>query len=172
MSEMIDASYGSSLWAFKQWRRGALVALMHDLIDLTDTGFRTADECTQVKRSLEKVCVLLSAVPDRSFLCGSMMGAMQRFADAYAYWNDEPHKPENAHRAKEIRQKGMRRMQNYRHQFAKYERRNMHILQNELDLKLVTDLYAALGVLTASLPDVFKGLRKSIERFGQRSYDK
>ncbi len=50
-------------------------------------------------------------------------------------------------------------MQNYRNLLATRQRKNQHILQSEVDLKLVNDLYGACGELAKSMPTLFRNIR-------------
>jgi hypothetical protein len=166
-----DARRGTVLWGFKSWRSDALVGLMHDLVDIEASGL-SENECAEVKRTLEKICNAFSAIPDRKFLRGTIWDAMTKFADAYGYWNDEYRKPGNAARAIELRKKGIRMMQNYRNLLAARQRKNQHILQNEVDLKLVNDLYGVCGELVKSMPTLFKTLGIAVEAFAKGPFPK
>jgi len=163
----LDVRRGTPVWAFMELRKVALVKLMSDLVDREDCGLPDAD-CNRVKATLEKMAVVFSGVPDsKAFLKTTIHARFVEFADAYERWNDEPKSlgPDEHDKAAKLRKKLLRRMQQSHQRFSSTQRKNMHILDRELDLKLTQDLYGLLGSLSKSLPEVFKGVGESVAKF-------
>lgn len=161
---LLDASRGSALWAFNQFRTDALTQLLNDLTALEQVGLKI-DQCDRVKRTLAELTNIATAIPDGSYFRSAIWKEFEHFSDIYAQWNShEGGDPAFIKR----RQTELRRLRARRHKIANRIRRNQHILQNDLDLKMVSDMYRALGSLTKALPEIFLSLAKSVERFADR----
>lgn len=159
-----DTRRGTALWGLNRLREDALVRLMHDLVDVEIRGL-TAEECDQVKTALTKVVTVFSAIPDQSFFRKSIWHEIDNFRRAYEDWN-EPKGGEEP--ARQHRKNSIRKMQKARNAAATRIRKNMRILEKELDLILIEDSYEALGELTKAVPDIFRNLSKAIVRFEAR----
>jgi hypothetical protein len=158
----IDTRRGTAIWAFNEFRRDALTNLLDDLLNLEQQGL--PDEmCAQVKKFLGHLTNRAASYPDGSFLKGGLWKEFSEFEERYKRWND--HKGSDANKK---RRKSLRDLRDQRHRIAKKAREHGHILSEELDLKLVNDIYEAAGELPKALPQVFKGLAGSIRRFNRK----
>jgi hypothetical protein len=161
---VIDASRGTALWGINLFRADALSQLMNDLLYREKVGLLD-EQCDKVKLALGEVVNVASSIPDGSWFRGAIWQELQDFADIYTNWNSHyGNDPAIVQR----RQLELRKLRDKRNRIARRIRKNQHVLQNELDLRLVDNMYAAFGKLVHSLPDVFVNLAKAIERFTER----
>ena len=160
----IDASRGTGLWGINLFRADALSQLMNDLLYREKVGLHD-EQCDKVKLALGEIVNLASSIPDGSWFRGTIWEELQDFADIYTHWNSHyGNDPAIIQR----RQDELRKLRNKRNRIARKIRKNQHVLQNELDLQLIDNMYAAFGKLVQSLPEVFVNLAKAIERFSVR----
>lgn len=153
--------YGTSSWAFKRLREDALVQLLNDLTSAQSAGLDVAT-CDLVKVALAKAVNAATAIPDGSFLTRPIWKDMRKFEITYHSWN-EPKSPQPeaaAHRRRELE-----RLRKFRHKLATRTRKNMAVIEKELDLQLVKDVYSAFGSLVTAAPDIFKSLASALARF-------
>jgi hypothetical protein len=154
----IDRSPGTALWAINRFRTDILGSLLDDLSDLESRGLED-HECRQVKATLAKMTNAATGVPDHSFWRRSIWRDFERFEAIYEEWNS----PFGGHPDVASARKGaLRLLRKRRHLIASRIRRNQYILQNELDLQLIKDLYEAAGSLCNSVPDLFKNLSRAV----------
>jgi hypothetical protein len=160
----IDASRGTALWGINLFRADALSQLMNDLLHREKVGLLD-EQCEKVKLALGEIVNIASSIPDGSWFRGAIWQEMQDFADIYSNWNSHyGNDPEIIQR----RQLELRKLRDKRNRIARRIRKNQHVLQNELDLQLVDNMYAAFGNLVRALPEVFVNLAKAIDRFTDR----
>lgn len=163
---VVDASRGTPLWGINLFRADALSQLMNDLLHREKLGLLD-EQCEKVKLALGEIVNVASSIPDGSWFGGAIWQELQDFADIYANWNSHyGNDPAIVQR----RQSELRKLRGKRNRIARRIRKNQHVLQNELDLRLVDDMYAAFGKLVHALPEVFVNLAKAIERFAERKH--
>lgn len=155
--------HGTPSWAFNRLREDALVQLMDDLAARQYKGL-TRDKCDRVKLALAKAVNCATAIPDGSFFTKPIWKRMKAFEMTYESWN-EP-KGDDAY-AVEHRQKELERLRKLRHKLAKTTRKNLAVIDKELDIKLVEDVYEALSNLVTSAPETFKNVARALERFSK-----
>lgn len=129
---------------------------MNDLVDSEETGLdpNVADAVT---RTLERILNVYSAVPDKSWLNGSLLDSGKRFAKAVESW----------FKATDTagRKKAMAEIRKSRHRLAVCERKNLTVLEEELDLEIVRECYGAVRKIIGSVPDALANVSRAIERF-------
>lgn len=159
--KIFAANRGTAIWGFNRFREDGLVMLMFDLLEREDLGLAD-DQCKIIRKAMDKISILLSAIPDKFLIRESIMGTFDEFKDTYIKWNEIEGTEE-----KEIktRRKALTKMRDKRHKLATVVRKNQHILSQALDLKLVEDMYEALGAIPKVLPELFINLAKAITRF-------
>lgn len=160
----VDASRGTALWGINLFRSDALSQLMNDLLHRERIGLLD-EQCDKVKLALGEIVNIASSIPDGSWFRGTIWKELQDFADIYSHWNSHSgNDPDIVQR----RQTELRKLRDKRNRIARRIRKNQHVLQNDLDLQLVDNMYAAFGKLANSLPEVFVNLAKAVERFMDR----
>jgi hypothetical protein len=160
----IVTTRGSVIWAMNSFRQDALTNLMHDLLGLENRGLR-ADQCQKVRQALDEITNVASAIPDGGWFKRAVWQELQDFSDVYQRWNS--HEGSDA-AAIERRKTELRRLRDKRNRIARRIRNNQYVLQHELDLKLVENIYGALGNLASALPDIFSNLSKAVARFAEK----
>lgn len=155
------AKRGSPVWAFNRFKQDVLVKLMYDLYELADSGI-TDEQCKHIRDALEKISISMSNIPDNFLFTGSIMSAFDKFKDLYIDWNDVKGQDD---RAIKKRTYILEKMKNKRHKLASITRKNQHILYKNLDLKLIEDMYQALGSIPNAFPELFKNLGSAIQRY-------
>ena len=117
---------------------------------------------TKSKIALGEIVNVASSIPDGSWFRGSIWKELQDFADIYHNWNSHyGNDPAIVQR----RQEELRNLRAKRNRIARRIRKNQFVLQNELDLQLVEDMYAAFGKLAHSLPWCFRKSHKGDRAF-------
>lgn len=155
--------YGTPSWAFNRLREDAFVQLMDDLASVQYQGLKPED-CERVKIALAKAVNCATAIPDGSFFTKPIWQRIKAFEITYHSWNE----PKGADPfAVEHRQKELERLRKLRHKLAKTTRKNLAVLDKELDIKLVEDVYQALSNLVTSAPETFKNVARALERFSK-----
>ncbi|MBN1155553.1 hypothetical protein JXB12_11605 [candidate division KSB1 bacterium] len=162
--EIIPMNYavqGTPIWGFNKFKQDALVKLMNDLYGLRKNGI-TPEQCQIITNALESISFSLSEIPDDFLFRGSIMSAFDDFKEEYIRWNEV-----QGNTVKDVkeRQKILNKMKKRRHKLATITRRNQYIISKNLDLKLVEDIYKALGNIPNALPDLFVNLGSAINDF-------
>ena len=163
-SRTFEAARGTAIWGFNQFREDALVQLMFDLLDKEISGLEN-EQGKIVSKALEKVSFSLSAIPDKFWIRSSIMGAFDKFKEAYIKWNEISGTDDNARMS---RGKALKKMKKARHKLASVVRKNMFILSEALDLKLIDSIYEALGSIPKALPGIFINLSKALLRINKK----
>ena len=163
MSVKLDARRGTVIWGFNRFRSDALVQLLNDLLEKENEGL-SDNHCEHVTKALGQVVNLATAIPDGSWFKSAVWKELQDFEKLYQEWNS--HTGEDALRK---RKKTLQSLRKKRNRIAKRIRRNQFILENELDLKLIEDMYGAFGQVTRALPDIFRNLAGAVGRFQKKS---
>jgi hypothetical protein len=154
---------GTPSWAYNRLREDALVQLLNDLVVAEKKGLNRK-QCDLVKEAMAQMVNAATAIPDGSFFTRPIWQDIKKFEDTYWSWND--HKVEDYY-AVEHRRKELERLRKIRHKIAKRARKNLAVLDQELDIQLVKNVYEALGNLVTAAPDIFKNIARAIERFGK-----
>jgi hypothetical protein len=155
--------YGGSAWAFNRLRDDALVQLLNDLTMAQMNGLDFAT-CKLVKDALAMAVNCATGIPDGSFLTRPIWKDMRKFEITYHSWN-EPKSPEPdaiAHRGNELQ-----RLRNIRHKLARRTRRNLAIIERDLDIQMIKDVYTGFGNLVTCAPEIFKNLASALNRFSR-----
>lgn len=163
-NNVLDATRGTAIWGFNQFREDALVQLMIDLLDKESCGL-DREQGELVAKSLEKVSIYLSTVPDRFWIRSSIMGAFDKFKNLFLKWNEINGADKKTLKS---RRNALKKMRKARHKLATVVRKNMFILSKALDLKLIEDIYEALGALPKTFPKIFLNLAKALTRFQKK----
>ena len=167
MGEIV-ANRGSVVWGFNAFRRDALVNLLNDLLERKENGLNKT-ECDLVAKAIGKIVHIATAIPDGSWVRGAIWKELQNFEKIYERWNShEGNDPEIV----KNRIKELKNLRKSRHNIARKVRKNGHIIDKELDLTLVEDMYAAFGGLVKALPDIFTNLSRAINHFNKRKKPK
>ena len=154
----VDASRGTVLWNVNRFRTDVLVSLLNDLSELEETGLEE-HECRQVQSALAKMTNTATAVPDHSFWGRSIWSQFKRFEEIYDEWNG--HEGTGREIAK-ARRSSLQKLRSRRNRIASRIRKNQFLLQNELDGKMIKDLYEAFGALSNSLPELFRNVSRAL----------
>jgi hypothetical protein len=152
----IDNRRGTALWAFNRLRSDALVMLMNDLVRAQSDGLNE-EQCDHVKIVLAQVSNCATALPDGSAIRKAIWREFQRFEDIYASWNDPKG---NYASAQDHRKKELRNLRKCRHKLSRRTRKNLHILEDNLDLAIVDAAYGSLEDLIKLAPKYFVTFRK------------
>lgn len=154
----------SAMWALDILRQDALPRLLDDLGRSNIHGI-PEETCTEVKSTHDEMTDIASLIPDKSFFRKSVWQAFQEYSDAYAAWNDVDGSDADAQKR---RTKALKKVRGKRNALATIIRRNKHILSSELDIKLVDDMYSALGNLAQKSPEYFAKLAEAVARYSAK----
>jgi hypothetical protein len=160
----INTTRGSIVWRINLFRSDALTQLLNDLQERENMGL-SDDECHRVQLALGRIVNAATAIPDGSWTKGMIWKELQDFADIYQEWNQ--HEKESMTGA-DLRRRDLKKLRAKRNKIAKKMRRNLHIIEQELDFALVDALYTVLNDLVSALPDVFTNLTKAVARYQHR----
>jgi len=163
-SKELTAIRGTAIWAFNQFREDALVQLMIDLMEKETSGLEDG-QAEIVTQSLEKVALHLSAMPDKFWIRTSVMEAFDKFKEAFLKWKNINGSDQ---KSIESRRKVLKKMRDERHKLATVTRKNMFILSQALDLKLIENIYEALSLIPRALPEIFANLGKALLRINKK----
>lgn len=160
----LNASRGTVVWGINWFRQDALSKLLDDLLDKEQTGY-SQEICDKVKEAIGKIANLSSGFPDHSWWRKSILSEIEGFLKIYEKWNN--------HEGDELekiagRKKELKNLRSKRNKLATRIRKNQHIIDNELDLKLVESIYKALSMLVESFPETFTSLAKALNRYVTR----
>lgn len=151
----------TAVWGFDIFRQDALPRLLDDLGATNQKGI-PEEICDLVKGTHDRMTDIASTLPDKSFFRKSVWQAFDGYAEAYALWNDV----EGDDPATQIeRRKALKNVRNKRNVLATTVRKNRHVLESELDLKIVDDIYATLGDLVKNAPEYFQKLGAAVSRY-------
>ena len=152
---------GTTLWAFKRTKEDALTALLDDLLETEKSGLDDP-QCDAIKKSIGHIVNWSTAIPDSSFFRKSISEVLKKFEDEYHYWNRPKGTDEKTIKHRHDKLNALRKL---RQKVAKKARSHGHELEKELDLKLIEDVYKALGDVVSTCPEIFKNLSKAVSRF-------
>jgi hypothetical protein len=160
---MSEVSYprNTSVWAFDRLRSDAIPHLLDDLRGCHLEGI-PEELCMKIRAMHQGLLDLAATIPDDKLLRGSILESLQKYADCYVAWNDirgnEPH-----HRTE--RDAAVRKIRDARQTLAATIRQNNYAISENIDLKQVDAMYAALEGLTKSAPRVFIRLGQAVARY-------
>ena len=149
---------GTVTYDLNIWRSRALTAFLDDLVSVEDNGL-VAEDCKKVRSSLERGANKASELPDGSFFRRAIYQDFERFIQTYEQWNN-PTGNDDATVAE--RRAFLEKLRKRRHKLARRIRKNMQIIEEELDKGFVRAQYEALNDLVAALPEQFKRLSKCL----------
>lgn len=152
------------VWAINRLRSDAIPALLNDLSNAGNEGY-TEDICAVVAGTLRELTNEAAGIPDKSIWRKSIYDSVQAFEDRYIEWNDINGSDENA---QSKRKNLLKKLRVERQNIAMTVRENCHIINNELDLKLIDRTYNGLGRLVEKAPEIFSNLAKAIARYFKR----
>jgi hypothetical protein len=156
---------GTPAWAIKRLTEDGLVSLMNDLVDKEKDGLKE-EQCEVVKGALQKLANQATEIPDGGILRPPLFKALEGFLDRYTDWNYHPEDPEVD--PIQYRREALRVLRRQRHKIAKLKRKNYRIMNDELDLLFVVNMYKTLGEIPQALPGMFKGVGRALEDFLKR----
>ncbi|WP_439372677.1 hypothetical protein [Bradyrhizobium sp. DASA03120] len=151
-------------WAMDRFRSDALPRFLDDLAPVSETGISEA-ECQRVRATLNQFTDHASWLPDGGVFRRAIWQHLQDFHDLYSKWNDVQG-TDDASRA--LRFEIIREIRGCRNRLAKAVRVNSHLLNKELDLKLVDAYYKSLGDLVRAAPRLFLKLSEAVARYSAR----
>lgn len=157
-------SRNTPAWAIDRFRSDALPRLLDDLAPVAGTGIAES-ECERVKSALNQIIDEASRLPDGGLFRKAIWQHLQDFHDLYSRWNDVKGRGDTA---KSRREEIVREIRACRNKIAKATRTNIHILNGELDLKLVDSFYRSLRTLVEGAPNLFANLAKAVGRYFSR----
>jgi hypothetical protein len=133
---------------------------LDDLVSNEENGL-SPEKCRKVRSSLELGANKVSELPDGSFFRRSIYEDFERFIIAYEKWNDPTgNDPSTVAERREF----LKKLRKRRHKLARRIRKNMYILEEELDKEFVNSQYEALNDLVCALPDQFKRLSRLLDK--------
>jgi len=159
-----DASRGTVVWGVNWFRKDALSRLLDDLLMKEKTGY-SQETCNKVSETIGKIVNTAAGLPDHSWWRKSILSEIEGFLKIYENWNN--HEGEEQKKV-EGRKKELKKLRVKRNKLATRIRKNMHIIQNDLDLSIVDSMYEALSDLVKAFPEVFTSLAKALNRYIDR----
>jgi hypothetical protein len=160
----VDNTRGSKLWSFNYFRSSILTSLLNDLYDLETKGLD--DEiCKKIRTSLEHFSNAATDIPRGGFLTGPIYKDIEEFTQLYADWNEIKGEDEVSQRQRE---KTRLKLKQQRQVITDKARQLQYELDNNLDQKLLTAGYSAIGDLTTLVPDLLNNLTQSFNEFVKR----
>jgi hypothetical protein len=142
-----DMARNSPGWAFDRFRSDALPRLLDDLGPVNHQGIDEAD-CQRIKAALNEIANQASNIPDGTIFRKAIYQHLETYFDLYSKWNDVKGIDRDAQQRRNAVVKEIRAC---RHALAKACRKNIHVLNKELDLKNVDSFYAALRKLVQAV---------------------
>ncbi len=155
---------GTPSWGFKDLRSMMLTNLLDDLKEVETAGLSN-EQCNEIKRALSHMVNWATAIPDGSFFNKAIWKVINQFENEYISWNDSSRKGEDAI---EHRKKKYQRLRHLRHKIAKKSRKHAHVLNQELDLDLIDDVYKAFGDAVKAAPEVLKNLSSAVKNYFEK----
>ncbi len=164
-SRAVDNTRGSNLWSFNHFRTSILTGLLNDIIDLENQGLEE-DHCNIIRKSLEYFVNAATNVPEGGLFSGKALYLnIEYFLNTYKSWNDiEGNKPENLIKRRKI----VSKLRERRQDITNKSRRLQYELENNLDQKLLSDSYTAIGEIIKLVPNIFKNLSTSYSDYLKR----
>lgn len=164
-SRAVDNTRGSHLWDYNHYRTSILTSLLNDLTDLEKKGL-DEDKCKIVRKSLDYFINASTSVPKGGILSGKpLFKEIEKFAETYKKWNDI-----NGNNTEDISKRTMlvRKLRKNRQDITNKCRKLQYELDNNLDQKILTDSYSAIGYLIKIVPGLFKNLTSSYNDYLKR----
>jgi hypothetical protein len=155
---MFDASKGTVVWGMNHFKQFGLTSLLDDLVEVEDKGFDNK-VCDQVRKALDKISNSFTDIPDNLLFRRAIYSRMEDFTKSYLDWNNIDGSEE---KSKKIRVNSMRVIRKKRHLLANQIRKNVHIINENLDLKTIDSIYTALGDLAKAVPNIFIKLADAV----------
>lgn len=156
-----DTSTGTAIWAFNRFRQDALSQFLKDILALEKTGIEE-HECKKIRDSLSKISVDASSIPDGTYFSKAIYCEIDDFREAYTKWNDVNGEDEKSIKD---RNKAFELLKKKRHKISRKTRKHQHVLANDLDLKVVDNMYDSFNSLVSMLPNVFNNLSSAVGRY-------
>jgi hypothetical protein len=161
-----DATQGSAVWAFDQFRSDALTSFLTDLLDAETSGF-TAVQCDRTQTALRKIRIEAANIPDKTGWFGtSIAEEVHRFEKLYVEWNHSEH-PTHAQAIKH-RKRMWDKLVDSRHRISTRFRKNKEKIAQGLDLAPMKAFYGSLDSLAKALPEIFVNLSEATARFAKK----
>ena len=156
----IDASRGTAIWEFNQFRSDVLSNLMRDLENRELDGL-VEEQCNQVKIALSRINDIADQADDRSFWKRNIKKHFQKLHDLYVEWNGhEGNTPEIIRK----RRKDFKKLSECRSTASFKWGQKQIVFANEMDADMVDGLYKAFIEFCSAYPDIFRNTRKAIYR--------
>ena len=156
-----DTSIGTEIWAFNRFRQDALSQFLKDILALEKTGIEEED-CEKIRDSLQQISVDASSIPDGTYFSKAIYCEIDDFRKAYTKWNNVNGSNEIAIKDRNIAFEALKKK---RHKISKKTRKHQHVLANDLDLKVVDNMYDSFNGLVSLLPNVFNNLGNAVARY-------
>ena len=160
-STVLDASRGTVVWGANWVRQDALSRLLDDLLVQEKTGY-SQETCDKVSKAIGKMANAAAGLPDHSWWRSSIVGELEGFLKIYEDWNN--HEGEEQEKV-EGRKKELKKLRAKRNKLATRMKKNLHIIQNDLDLAIIDSMYEALSDIVKSSPEIFTSLAKALNRY-------
>lgn len=154
----------TAVWALNRLREDALPRLIDDLRDKHEEGI-PEDVCVEVKATHQKLLDFASTVPDKSLLHKSILPVLEKYSEQYIAWNNIDGDDDES---REKRRAAIKELRKTRHGLATVVRKNLHVLDNELDISLIDSMYKALSDLVTAAPNFFNTLAGAVARYFDR----
>lgn len=167
MAGHVTYERNSTIWALNSLRQDALPRMLDDLGATSMDGIPET-VCREVRSAHDKMVDLATIIPDKSFFRKSVWKTFEQYAEAYAKWNDVKG---NDTASQKKRRDALSKVREKRNALATAIRKNQHIIDSEIDIKLVDDMYAALGGVVKKAPELFVELGNALTRYGKRRKD-
>jgi len=159
----VDASRGTSIWAFNRLRSDAFPQFLKDLSRLENNGF-DGDESKydQVRNALRDIRIEAAEIPDGTFFSKAIFLDFNDFENIYIKWNAvKGSDNKNVKKRKATFDDLVKKRQ----KISKKTRKHQYILAAELDLIVIDNFYNSFNNLVDALPDLFVNLAKAITRY-------
>jgi hypothetical protein len=156
---------GDAPWAFDTYfRQKWLPAFIGDLKAIEASGFEDLACCKRVEFCLKDVAKTLEAIPNVRKPAPSFAADFGQFAEVYLHWNN---KQGGSTQIRQERARAHKSLDGKRDRLGGRIGKSLHQLQNEINWKIMDDLWAKLDAMVNDklLTGVFVLLGKSLERF-------
>ncbi|MEJ6404945.1 hypothetical protein [Yoonia sp. 2307UL14-13] len=157
----------TSVWALNRLREDALPRLIDDLKGQHEEGI-PENICDEVKAAHREILDLASTIPDQALFRRSILPLLERYCDLYIQWNDIDGNDDSARKR---RAELVKKIRKARLALATQVRKNMHVLENELDISLIDSMYKALNGIVQAAPKLFEKLSGAVTRYMNRRED-